>query len=413
MGIDIEWLKWQLCNGHLGPMNQIYISYAWKDNQTAEGRQREALVDRICAVLLAKRYNLIRDRNHLTLGQSIEKFMREIGRGNYVILVISDKYLRSEYCMFEALEVMKQKEYEQRIFPVVLSDANVYSREGQIDYIQYWQEKRKQLSALLGTTPPADEYSAMIKVANKITEIAEKVDDFIQFVQDKLSIDPAKDFDRFINNLTSHIKEDAKQLRSQKTILVAGTGQYHLPAEINWCAQRLGKRIAERTYSLLTGGWEGVDYVVAEAFSKQLSQDNIRLTDKLTQIVPRGKQPTFKGGMVKYAESGIHEWLDCLRRSDLVILLGGVGGTYETYQYAKQERIPVIPIVCTNGDAKRVFDEMLRNWDRELMGNISPEQFKSLNQYINDAETAEDVVEDVMEMVDEIIFSKTMLRVSV
>ena len=389
-------------------MNQIYISYAWKDNQTAQGRQREALVDRICAVLLAKRYNLIRDRNHLTLGQSIEKFMGEIGRGNYVILVISDKYLRSEYCMFEALEVMKQKDYQQKIFPVVLSDANVYSREGQVSYIQYWQKKKQQISHLIGPNP-SDEYSAMVDVANKITEIANSVDDFIQFVQDKLSIDPAREFDRFIDNLTNHIKEDAQQLRSTKTILVAGTGQYHLPAEINWCAQTLGKRIAEHTYSLLTGGWEGVDYVVAEAYAKQLLQDNIRLTDKLTQIVPQGKQPTFKGGTVKYTESGIHEWLDCLRQADLVILIGGVGGTYETYQYARQERIPVIPIVCTNGDAKRVFDEMLRNWDRTLMGNISPDQFKSLNQYINDAETAEDVVEDVMEMVDEVIFSKTIL----
>ncbi len=390
-------------------MNQIYISYAWKDNNTELGRQREALVDRICAVLLAKRYNLIRDRNHLTLGQSIQKFMQEIGRGNYVILVISDKYLRSEYCMFEALEVMKRKDYQQRIFPVVLSDANIYSRESQVKYIQYWQTKKEQLAALIGPNP-ADEYSAMVDVANKIAEISENVDDFIHFVKDKLNIDPAKDFDRFIENLTGNIKEDSKQLRRTKTILVAGTGKYHLPAEINWCAQMLGKRIAERTYNLITGGWEGVDYVVADAFAQQLSQDNIRLTDKLTQIVPRGKQPSFKGGMVEYTESGVNEWLDCLKQADLVILLGGVGGTYETYQYARQERIPVLPIVCTDGDAKRVFDEMLRDWDRSLMGSVSPEQFKSLNQYINDAETAEDVIEDVIEMVDEIIFSKMMLR---
>lgn len=390
-------------------MNQIYISYAWKDNKTELGRQREALVDRICGVLLAKRYNLIRDRNHLTLGQSIEKFMREIGRGNYVILVISDKYLRSEYCMFEALEVMKRKGYQQRIFPVVLSDANVYSHEGQVKYIDYWQKKKEQFSALIGPNS-ADEYSAMVDVAHKIAEIAANVDDFIAFIKDKLSIDPAKDFDRFIENLTETIREDSRQLRHRKTILVAGTGKYHIPAEINWCAQKLGKKIAERTYNLMTGGWEGVDYVVADAFSQQISQDNTRLTDKLTQIVPQGKQPAFKGGTVEYTEAGVNEWLDCLKRADLVILLGGVGGTYETYQYARQERIPVIPIVCTDGDAKRVFDEMLRDWDRLLMGSVSPEQFKSLNQYINNAETAEDVIEDVVEMVDEIIFSKTMLK---
>ena len=390
-------------------MNRIYISYAWKDNKTERGRQREALVDRICGSLLARRYNLIRDRNHLTLGRSIEKFMREIGRGNYVILVISDKYLRSEYCMFEALEVMKHKDYQQRVFPVVLSDANIYSRDSQVEYIRHWQQKKEQLSTLIGPDP-SDEYSAMANVARKISEIAYQIDDFIHFVQDKLSIDPAKDFDGFIDSLINNIQEDARQLRSEKTVLVAGTGNYHLPAEINWCAQTLGKKIAEHTYKLITGGWEGVDYVVADAFARQLSEQGIRLTDKLTQIVPRGNQPAFKGGRVEYTETGVNEWLDCLQMADLVILLGGVGGTYETYQYARQEQIPVIPIVCTNGDAKRVFDQMLRDWDRTLMGGVSPEQFKSLNQYINDAETADDVIEDVMEMVDEIIFSKMMLK---
>lgn len=53
---------------------------------------------------------------------------------------------------------------------------------------------------------------------------------------------------------------------------------------------------------------------------------------------------------------------------------------------------------------------MLANWDSKLMGNISPEKFKSLNQYINDPSTAEDVVNDVMDIVNEIIFAKTMLN---
>ena len=387
-------------------MNQIYISYAWKDNKTDQGRQREALVDKICDALLAQRYNLIRDRNHLTLGQSIENFMREIGRGNYVILVISDKYLRSEYCMFEALEVMKRKDYQQRIFPVVLSDANIYSREGQVAYSHYWQQQTEKLSALMGPDL-SDGYSAMADVAQKILDISDQVDDFIQFIKDKLSIDPTQNFDTFITHLTNQIKDDSRQLRSTKTILVAGTGSFQLPDEINWCAQKLGQKIA--AYSLMTGGWEGVDYVVAEAFAQQLSQDDSRLSDRLTQIVPQGKQPVFKGGTVEYTEPGVNEWLDCLRRSDLVILIGGVGGTYETYQYAMQENVPVIPIVCTNGDAKRVFDHMLNHWDSQLMGRISPEKFKSLNQYINNPETADDVVNDVIEMVDEIIFSKTML----
>ncbi|MEH1971598.1 hypothetical protein [Nostoc sp.] len=61
-------------------MNQIYISYAWKDNKSELGSQREELVDKICAALISERYNLIRDRNYLTLGKSIHNFMQEIGQ---------------------------------------------------------------------------------------------------------------------------------------------------------------------------------------------------------------------------------------------------------------------------------------------------------------------------------------------
>ncbi|MDZ8029067.1 MAG: TIR domain-containing protein [Nostoc sp. DedQUE01] len=390
-------------------MNQIYISYAWKDN-TKLGSQREELVDKICEALIFERYNLIRDRNYLKIGKSIQNFMQEIGRGNYVIVVISDKYLRSEYCMFEAVEIMRRKDYEQKVFPVVLQDANVYTKEGKSEYIKYWKQQSETLKQLIGYELSSNEDSAMYDVAEKLIEISQKIDEFMFFISDKLSIDPSQNFDGFINQLTDAIRDDAVRLRSKKSILVAGTGNFQIPDQVNWCAQKLGEKIAEYNYNLITGGWEGVDYVVADKFAEKIAQKNLRLTDKLTHVVPRGKQPVFKGGKVEYTETGINEWLDCLRHSDLVILVGGVGGTYETYLYAKQEKISVIPIVCTNGDAKKVFDEMLENWDSKLMGNISPEKFKSLNQYINDPSTAEDVVNDVMDIVNEIIFAKIMLN---
>ncbi|MFN6535574.1 MAG: toll/interleukin-1 receptor domain-containing protein [Nostoc sp. EkiNYC01] len=391
-------------------MNQIYISYAWKDNKSELGSQREELVDKICEALISERYNLIRDRNHLTLGKSIQSFMQEIGRGNYVIVVVSDKYLRSEYCMFEAVEIMKHKDYQQKVFPVVLQDANVYTKEGKSEYIKYWEEQREKIEKFISDELSYNEHSAMHNVAKKIRDISVKFDEFIFFIADKLSIDPNYKFNDFINQLTDTIRNDAVKLRSKKSILVAGTGNFNIPNEVNWCAQKLGEKIAEDNYNLVTGGWEGVDYVVADKFAEKIAQKNLRLTDKLTHVVPQGKQPIFKGGNVEYTEPGINEWLDCLRYSDLVILVGGVGGTYETYLYAKQEKIPVIPIVCTDGDAKKVFDEILQNWDSKLMGNISPEKFKSLNQYINDASTAEDVVNDVMDIVNEIIFAKIMLN---
>jgi hypothetical protein len=43
-----------------------------------------------------------------------------------VIVVLSDKYLKSENCMFELVEIAKHGNFVDRIFPVVLSSANIY-----------------------------------------------------------------------------------------------------------------------------------------------------------------------------------------------------------------------------------------------------------------------------------------------
>jgi predicted Rossmann-fold nucleotide-binding protein len=386
-------------------MNNIYISYAWKDDKSELGKQREVLVDKICNNLLEKKYKLIRDKQHLALGNSINDFMREIGRGNYVIIVISDKYLRSEYCMFEAVEIMKYRNYGQQIFPIILSDANIYSHEGKLAYIKFWKEQYEKLKKLVDEITDKEENFAMYEILGKFKEIADNIDDFIVFVGDKLSIDAENNFQGFIQNITTQMKQDVEKNKGQQSVYVVGTGSYELPQEIYWCAKHLGRLLAEQNYNLISGGWQGVDYVIAESYAATLQQKHQALSEKLFQIVPNGTYPKFKGGKVEYVEPGPNEWLACLNKADIVILIGGVGGTYETFSYAKQENVPLIPIVCTNGDAKKVYDELLANWDEKTMRYVSVERFKSLNQFIESEKTAESVMEDVISMTNDMLFT--------
>ena len=46
--------------------------------------------------------------------------MQTIRDMNYAIVIVTDNYLKSFNCMFEVLEVMKEKDYEHKIFPVVV-----------------------------------------------------------------------------------------------------------------------------------------------------------------------------------------------------------------------------------------------------------------------------------------------------
>ncbi|MFL9829181.1 toll/interleukin-1 receptor domain-containing protein, partial [Rhodoplanes sp. SY1] len=85
---------------------EYFVSYAWKDD-TPEGREREEIVDRLCDAAEAKGTRILRDKQVLGLGDRISKFMRRLGGGDRVFVVLSEKYLRSRNCMFELSEVWR------------------------------------------------------------------------------------------------------------------------------------------------------------------------------------------------------------------------------------------------------------------------------------------------------------------
>lgn len=119
---------------------QIFISYAW-------GGESENVVDEIEAAFTSKGIRLVRDKTDLGFKGLIREFMVQIGHGNLVVLIISDKYLKSKNCMFELLEVEKKGEFYNRIFPIVLPDADIYDSLGIINYLKYWDQKIKELNA--------------------------------------------------------------------------------------------------------------------------------------------------------------------------------------------------------------------------------------------------------------------------
>ena len=58
-----------------------YVSYAWGENRTAEGPASDNVVDKICAAAKGRGREILRDKEVLSLGESISDFMRKIGAG--------------------------------------------------------------------------------------------------------------------------------------------------------------------------------------------------------------------------------------------------------------------------------------------------------------------------------------------
>lgn len=270
-------------------------------------------------------------------------------------------------------------------------------------------EIKKALSALLKL-----KYSEQ-EIINQLTLLASKFN--LVTNQHQLGLLPSEEFFLEYSKINHAIialleKVESEQIKENQkiklSILVAGTGRNGLPDQEIWLSEELGKMLGNNQFKLISGGWKGVDKIVSENFSKVIiSKHKKKLSLYLTQIVPRGIDPVFLGGDVYYIEPGVNEWIRSLNIADAVITIGGVnweaanarGGTYMTYEYALQERVPVFPIYGSGGDSVEIFEQMIADWDEDLMGNITKREFiEALHTDVNSRTDAIKVVAQIESM---------------
>ncbi|MBN7810974.1 toll/interleukin-1 receptor domain-containing protein [Algoriphagus sp. H41] len=154
---------------------EVFISYAW-------GGESEKVAEELEKILNANSFNLVRDKTHLEFKGLIREFMQRIGQGHLVVLVISDKYLKSKNCMFELLEVAKRGEFHDRVFPIVLPDAKIYDAFSLIDYVGYWDQEIRALNAkikgidsLADTRKILEELDLYADIRGAIDDLAGKI----------------------------------------------------------------------------------------------------------------------------------------------------------------------------------------------------------------------------------------------
>lgn len=145
----------------------VFISYAWGEDTS----EREIIVNELDQSLQKRGIKIVRDKRDLGYKGSIRDFMSRIGEGNCVIIVISDKYLRSKNCMFELVEVAGNKQFGDRIFPIILKDAKIYDWRGQAEYLEYWEKEKAEL----------DERIKNMKSRSNLQGLYEELDDYERF----------------------------------------------------------------------------------------------------------------------------------------------------------------------------------------------------------------------------------------
>lgn len=152
----------------------VFLSYNWNDKEKVDE------VDRY----LSQKENItvVRDVRNISPWGRIKEFMKSIRDQEYAVLFISDMFLKSPNCMYEILELMKEKDYEKRIFPVVLNNS-IYSPLVRLEYIQYWQNRYDELEKLIDSIQITN-LGKILDELKRYKLILSSMDDFISAVID-------------------------------------------------------------------------------------------------------------------------------------------------------------------------------------------------------------------------------------
>jgi internalin A len=170
---------------------ELFISYAWGDD-TKNGLRRAAVVDSICGALAAKNIHIHRDKADLNSGDRIKEFMDRLIEGDLIVAVMSDKYLRSPFCMYELFGIFRRCRdradgFLERIIPIVLPDAKIASAVDRLKYAAIWKRKRDDLDkAIRGLDDVAYAGVEIIKEYRLVDEFARNVADMLTYLNDKL-----------------------------------------------------------------------------------------------------------------------------------------------------------------------------------------------------------------------------------
>ena len=119
---------------------EIFLSYCWADDLAAN--EIYNYLKNIDTLVIHK------DKIDIGTWGSIKEYMQSISYMDFTILLISDNYLKSPNCMFEVLEVLRDRNFCDKIFPAVI-DTNIYSPVSIANYVKYWQKQYEDLHSSL------------------------------------------------------------------------------------------------------------------------------------------------------------------------------------------------------------------------------------------------------------------------
>lgn len=152
----------------------IFLSYCRKDSSIADNIYKY--------FVNSQNIKLHRDIFDIQKWDSIRMYMQSVTNMNYMIIIISDAYLKSVNCMYEVLEIMRDRKYRDKIFPAVVY-SEIYSPFIRVKYIKYWQDEFIRLQNSLKEIN-VQNLGKLHEDLKRIQDISSNIAEFLDVVSD-------------------------------------------------------------------------------------------------------------------------------------------------------------------------------------------------------------------------------------
>jgi internalin A len=164
----------------------VYFSYAWGGNDRKDLKAFAVRLHRA----LEDEFDVRRDEEATRPGDRISDFMREIARGTRVLVLLSDKYVRSANCMQELSYLYDHHRADPRglddhVLPLMVDKDFRCGTEQRLGHVRYWKDELARLKQLTAGLEPHECLSA-IEEMQAINRFVGMTDQVLKFMGDVL-----------------------------------------------------------------------------------------------------------------------------------------------------------------------------------------------------------------------------------
>lgn len=179
-------------------IRKVFLSYSHNDTCIAD------LVDERLNFFGKGRLAITRDKRTLEYKSDIEKFMQTVSSHDFMVSIISDSYLKSQGCMYEVSELMRNRAFNDKLLTIILSEAdeNFYPKDkkpkqvkadvyslNRFEYLKYWETEKGKVNKLNSEISDLALKQGLVDEIKQINTISTNISELIEIFKKSLGKD--------------------------------------------------------------------------------------------------------------------------------------------------------------------------------------------------------------------------------